>query len=105
MSAVPDRPWRIITSDLHSTVWDGEKTLFDFNYQAMGVPPDDCFANAFEDELEPGELSEVGFAEHYTGDIARAAKQRQESGLQPLAYSELSAVGRNEKADQGKEAA
>ena len=27
----PDRPWRIITSDSHSTVWDGYDLLFDFN--------------------------------------------------------------------------
>ena len=53
------------------------------------MPPDDCLANAFEDELEPGELSEVGFAEHYTMDVARAAKQRQEAGLRPLEYGEL----------------
>src|SRR6266516_4748080 len=29
--ADPDRPWRISTSDAHSTVWDGSDTLFDFN--------------------------------------------------------------------------
>jgi hypothetical protein len=73
----------------HGSLWDGEQTLLDFNYPAMEVPPDDCLANAFEDELEPGELSEVGFAEHYTMDVARAAKQRQEAGLRPLEYGEL----------------
>jgi hypothetical protein len=32
MLAQPDRPWRIITSWLHSTVWDGGKSIFDMNY-------------------------------------------------------------------------
>ena len=38
--AAPKKEWRIITSDLHSTVWDGEHTLFDANYQALGVEPE-----------------------------------------------------------------
>jgi len=37
--AEPRRCWRIISSDFHSTVWDGAETLFDFNYQALGEPP------------------------------------------------------------------
>lgn len=40
--ALPRRPWRILTSDRHSTVWDGMKTLFDFNFLAFGVPPQEC---------------------------------------------------------------
>jgi hypothetical protein len=31
MLVAPDRPWRIITSDEHSTCWDGKDLLFDFN--------------------------------------------------------------------------
>lgn len=84
MHVVPDRPWRIITSDKHSTVWDGEMTLFDFNFSAMEVPPDQCFQNAYEEELEPGAMIEVGFAEHFSVDVARTAKQRQEAVLRPL---------------------
>jgi len=42
----PERPWRIITSDAHSTVWDGKTTLFDFNYQALGITPKDCYKAA-----------------------------------------------------------
>jgi hypothetical protein len=34
--AEPKHVWRIVSSDYHSTVWDGRKTLFDFNYQALG---------------------------------------------------------------------
>ncbi len=35
----PDRAWRIMTSDEHSTVWDGDQTLFDFNFLALGDRP------------------------------------------------------------------
>jgi hypothetical protein len=34
MLAQPDRPWRILTSNLHSTVWDGDKSIFDLNFSA-----------------------------------------------------------------------
>jgi hypothetical protein len=66
MLVEPARPWRIITSDLHSTVWDGEETLFDFNYQAMGISPDECFARARHKELPPGKLRKCNFAQHYS---------------------------------------
>ena len=42
MASVPDRTWRIITSPGHSTVWDGDSLLFDFNFQAMGISPAEC---------------------------------------------------------------
>jgi hypothetical protein len=64
-----DRPWRIITSVKHSTVWDGAETLFDFNFLAMGVDPAECFKLAYDQELKPGEyLLPVVFAAHYTED-------------------------------------
>lgn len=50
----PDRPWRILTSTRHSTVWDGELTLFDFNFQAMGIPVKETFEAACETELPVG---------------------------------------------------
>jgi hypothetical protein len=30
--AFPKKQWRIVTSDQHSTVWDGQYTFFDMNY-------------------------------------------------------------------------
>src|SRR5262245_45248911 len=36
--AEPQRRWRIVTSELHSTVWDNGEVLFDFNFLALGVP-------------------------------------------------------------------
>jgi len=56
----PNRPWRIITSQKHSTVWDGEETLFDFNFQALGIPPLRCFKLSREEELLPGQSLETG---------------------------------------------
>ena len=31
MLTLPSKEWRIITSDAHSTVWDGQTQLFEFN--------------------------------------------------------------------------
>jgi hypothetical protein len=56
----PDRKWRILTSDKHSTVWDGEDTLFDFNFLALGIPPKQCFESAYEHELKPGQHRKCG---------------------------------------------
>jgi hypothetical protein len=91
----PKRPWRITTSDKHSTVWDGRETLFDFNFQAFGIPADQCFAHATDpeanpEELKPGKECKVYLAEHYSVDVARLKSQReaasrdgnQESALQ-----------------------
>jgi hypothetical protein len=39
--AVPDLPWRIVTSLEHSTVWDGAGLLFEFNHLALRVPTDE----------------------------------------------------------------
>jgi hypothetical protein len=62
----PDRPWRIVTSDKHSTVWDGEETLFDFNFLALGVPPDECFRLADRKRLAPGKELRVHLARHWS---------------------------------------
>ena len=51
----PTRNWRILTSDEHSTVWDGKNTLFEFNYLALGISAEECFASANAEELLPGE--------------------------------------------------
>jgi hypothetical protein len=61
----PRRRWRIITSREHSTVWDGEKLLFDFNFQAMGISPLECFERAHKRELKLGEFLIVHQAAHY----------------------------------------
>jgi hypothetical protein len=63
---LPKKPWRIITSAKHSTVWDGDDTLFDFNFQAMGIPPDECFQDANKKMKKPGQHIVCHFAQHYT---------------------------------------
>jgi hypothetical protein len=61
----PGRPWRILTSDEHSTVWDGERTLFDFNFLALGVPPEECFRLADRKRLPPGKELPVYLASRH----------------------------------------
>lgn len=61
--AAPGRPWRILTSDEHSTVWDGKDTLFDLGYLAFGIPAEECFALANGRELKPGRELRVYLAE------------------------------------------
>lgn len=63
MLSVPSQAWRIITSDAHSTVWNGRNCLFDFNWFFMGVLADECFESANGEELAPGVYLEVGFAD------------------------------------------
>ena len=62
-----ERNWRIVTSDKHSTVWDGAKTLFEFNFLAFGIPAQECFDLAFQDGavLRPGKYLRTYFAEHF----------------------------------------
>ena len=101
MLTVPKKSLRLITSDQHSTVWDGEDLLFDFNYQAMGVPAQDCFDLAFNtgQALQPGALLKVGYASHYrTDDRASGAKRRR--GRKKVAHA-LGRRARSKKA-QGK---
>jgi hypothetical protein len=67
--AEPDRKWRIITSEKHSTVWDGEDTLFDFNFLAFRISPKECFERAYGRELKPGRHLKCCYAEHYTRPV------------------------------------
>lgn len=55
MLAEPKRQWRILRSDKHSTVWDGRFTLFDFNYQALGITAQECYEAVKDGQhLPPG---------------------------------------------------
>jgi hypothetical protein len=72
----PNRTWRIITSDHHSTVWDNDRTLFDLNGLAILESAAECFeAAAFGPnssvlapaaELIPG-LPKMGYAREIVG--------------------------------------
>ena len=63
--ACPERGWRICTAPLHSTIWDGNKTLFDLTFCALGLGAIDAFACATFDgnELAVGELLDTDFKE------------------------------------------
>lgn len=63
----PVRSWQIVTSQKHSTVWDGEETLFDFNFQAMEIDADECFLLArYGKGRDKGRVLRVG-KEYTTG--------------------------------------
>lgn len=64
----PNKNWRIVSSHQHSTVWDGEETLFDFNFLALGVDPNEAFELAMADKniLATGEYKKVHRAAHYS---------------------------------------
>jgi len=70
--AEPKRSWRIVTSDKHSTVWDGHRTLFEFNFQAMGIDAQECWERAAVGgyELTPGRYLKVYHAEHWSKEAA-----------------------------------
>jgi hypothetical protein len=65
MLVKPSEPWRILTSDRHSTVWNGNELLFDFNFQALGIDPNECFKLASGKELQPGEHVKCYLAQDY----------------------------------------
>ena len=46
--AEPNRDWRIVSSNKHSTVWDGKKTLFDGNFMALGIDEEETWELAAE---------------------------------------------------------
>jgi len=67
----PKRNWRIVTSQEHSTVWDGENTLFDMNFCALGIDPKEAFEIASKENkcLPIGKRLMVYYAEHYSTEI------------------------------------
>jgi hypothetical protein len=77
----PGKPWHVVTSEKHSTVWDGNLTLFDFNFLAFGIPPDECFALADGEHLPPGQELEVFMAEHYSIERERTSSINEVTGL------------------------
>lgn len=69
MQVEPSRIWRIVTSDEHSTVWDGKKTLFDMNFLALGVTAKQAFNYSNEQHLPPGQHLQVFLAEPFSIEI------------------------------------
>lgn len=69
----PNRNWRIVTSQLHSTVWDGDETLFDFNFLAMGVDPNEAFELAMKENtiLPYGKYRRVYTAQYWRDELPK----------------------------------
>lgn len=67
----PKKQWRIVSSQAHSTVWDGEETLFDMNFSALGVDPNEAFSLANEEHLPIGKRLIVYYADHYSKEVPK----------------------------------
>jgi hypothetical protein len=101
----PNREWRILSGDKHSTVWDGERTLFEFNYFTFGITADECYKNASEGDegIAVGEYIEStstspDFAEFFTVEnradwdmkaVAEQAKEYQINFIQSIKQGAL----------------
>lgn len=70
MLAEPSQKWQIVSSQKHSTVWNGKHVLFDFNFQAMGITPEECWDRATDHGrvLEPGKYLRVYYAPSFRED-------------------------------------
>lgn len=79
---LPNEPWRIVKSKKHSTVWNGNDLLFEFNLQAFGVSADVCFEEAYNygRVLKPGRQRKCHKLEFWLEEIAREKKQCEVEG-------------------------
>jgi hypothetical protein len=70
----PQDQWRIVTTQRHSTVYNGHGLLFDLNFCAFRISPRKAYELARKqgEVLAPGEHLRVYLAEHYTSEVARA---------------------------------
>jgi hypothetical protein len=80
MLTTPSKDWRILTSDEHSTVWDGQKTVFDPNFLAIGVSAPETYkmARFGGEELAVGEYLEVGYPMQFELTYPELRKRKQE---------------------------
>jgi hypothetical protein len=68
----PNRNWRILHSDAHSTVWDGVSTFFDLNFKALRIAPSQTWklASAGGKTMEPGKMIDTDDWEAELDDYA-----------------------------------
>jgi len=59
----PNRAWRLLSGSNHTTVWDGDHTLFEFNYLCFDIPAQECFDAAVIDkkDIPVGERKDGSF--------------------------------------------
>ena len=48
VQALPEHDWQIISSDSHSTIWNGKDLIYDPAFQALQISAGKCFDLAFE---------------------------------------------------------
>lgn len=74
----PKRDWRIVYSNVHSTCWDGEETLWDFYGLCFIGDPHQAVFDAFCEfpsrQLPVRTYKEVVFAEHHEIEIERRVR-------------------------------
>jgi hypothetical protein len=66
--AEPGYPWRILQSDEHSTVWNGDDVLFDLGFCGQGISTQECYDRANDRMLKPGAYIRTYLAKHYSED-------------------------------------
>ena len=70
----PQDQWRIVSSQRHSTVYNGHGLLFDLNFCAFRISPREAYELARKQGvvLAPGEHLPVDFAEHehWTSEVS-----------------------------------
>jgi hypothetical protein len=64
--AEPKHSWRIVTSQEHSTVWDGDQTLFDINFLALSVEAPEAFRLASKHQLPCGLYLPTFYPDHFS---------------------------------------
>jgi hypothetical protein len=68
----PASEWRILTSELHSTVYNGQGMLFDLNFCAFRIPPQQAYRLARDAGkgkiLKPGEHLTVHYAQLFSDE-------------------------------------
>lgn len=72
----PKRAWRIVSSTQHSTVWDGGELLFDMNFLARGVPPEEWLRMAQQDKSEEEMVAEEMALNPYKRDDPSRVRQQ-----------------------------
>jgi hypothetical protein len=75
---LPDRPWRILKGEHHSTVWDGKDMVFDLTQAALGIPAQETYDLARKDdhvELAPGKYSVPGHPEFWKDEVDAELKR------------------------------
>ncbi|MBR1187301.1 hypothetical protein [Bradyrhizobium sp. AUGA SZCCT0160] len=80
-AVMPASEWRILSSELHSTVYDGHGMLFDFNFCALGIEPEEAYLMSRNEGkgriLKPGKHLRCYYAGHWSNDAEKRKRLSQ----------------------------